>query len=547
MNQAAANAVADPPIPPDLIDPKTPKEVKIRLSARPPVTEPTLGIAVSADGSAAKHRLVSIGDSLTHGFQSLAIFNTDLSYPALIARELGWHENFLHPEYPGYGGLPLDLEFVLHQLDAQYGSTINVWELAPAFFFIRNLINEIELYWEQGSGSRFPPAVGINHNLGIYGWDLRDILAKTAATEQALLDQLLAGGPTTIGLIPIGAGANVKRYMQICGRMAAIRVLESARNSAGVALTPLEAARALGDDGGIETLTVFIGANNALGTVLELGDPRWSGEFYNDSVKKDAYNVWLPSHFEAEYRLIAEAIGTIKASHVIFCTVPHITIAPIARGVGTAKMLPGSRYFDYYTRVWITDDDFDPVRDPHLTGNQARAIDSAIDQYNDAIVNIVRDGRNAGMDWLVLDTAGVLDRMAYRRYLADPSAQPAWWTPYPLPPALAALNPSLDTRFFASDPAGRSQGGLIALDGVHPTTAAYGILAQELIQVMQAAGVIFKNADNTPRSGRVNLDFDWLLTRDTLLMDPPLSLTPDLKALGWLNEMIDFATRLAWH
>ena len=547
MNQAAAEAAADPVVPPELVDPKTPKEVKIRLSARPPVTDPTLGIEVSVDGSKAKHRLVSIGDSLTHGFQSLAIFNTDLSYPALIARELGWYENFLHPEYPGYGGLPLDLEFVLHQLEGQYGSEINFWEIAPAFFFIRHLLNEIELYWEQGDGSKFPPAVGINHNLGIYGWDLRDILCKTAASEKAVLDQLLAGGPTTIGLIPIGVGAKVKRYMEICGRMAAVRVLESAHAPDGTAFTPLEAAKALGDDGGIETLTVFIGANNALGTVLELGEPRWSGEFYDDCVKKDAYNVWLPSHFEAEYRLITEAIGAIKASHVIFCPVPHVTIVPIARGVGTVKTRPGSRYFDYYTHVWITDDDFDPVRDPYLTGNQARAIDSAIDQYNDLIVDIVREGRQAGKDWLVLDTAGILDRMAYRRYLSDPTAQPAWWTPYPLPPALAALNPPPDSRFFASDPAGRSQGGLIALDGVHPTTAAYGILAQELIQVMQAAGVTFNNADGTPRLGRVNLDFKWLLTRDTLLLDPPISLTPDLKALGWLNEMVDLAKRLAWH
>jgi hypothetical protein len=37
----------------------------------------------------------------------------------------------------------------------------------------------------------------------------------------------------------------------------------------------------------------------------------------------------------------------------------------------------------------------------------------------------------------------------------------------------------------------RTPGGLFALDGVHPTTIAYGLVAQELINVMQVAGVQF--------------------------------------------------------
>ena len=41
-----------------------------------------------------KHRLVVIGDSLSHGFQSGAIFNTELSYPAIIAHELGWFHEY---------------------------------------------------------------------------------------------------------------------------------------------------------------------------------------------------------------------------------------------------------------------------------------------------------------------------------------------------------------------------------------------------------------------------------------------------------------------
>src|SRR4051794_3570065 len=39
--------------------------------------------------SMGKHRLVALGDSLTQGFMSGAIFATDLAYPALIAAEMG--------------------------------------------------------------------------------------------------------------------------------------------------------------------------------------------------------------------------------------------------------------------------------------------------------------------------------------------------------------------------------------------------------------------------------------------------------------------------
>ena len=52
-------------------------------------------------------------------------------------------------------------------------------------------------------------------------------------------------------------------------------------------------------------------------------------------------------------------------------TVPAVTIAPLARGVG-GKVRPDSRYFPYYTRPWIGDQDFDPGRDLALTEQRHR-------------------------------------------------------------------------------------------------------------------------------------------------------------------------------
>jgi hypothetical protein len=330
----------------------------------------------------------------------------------------------------------------------------------------------------------------------------------------------------------------------------ALRVLRSARDEDKQDLTPLGAAAALGQEGtvenpgdgdGIETLIVFLGANNALASVTNL-KVRWSEEGFDDLEKKKQFTVWNPDHFKTELTRLVQEVEKVKARHVIWCTVPHVTIAPVARGLG-GKMLHKSRYFPFYTRPWIRDVDFDAKNDRCITGQQALAIDSAIDQYNEAITSVVRDGRknkSKTRDWYLFDTAGLLDRLAARRYIEDPQARPEWWSPYELPPELAALSPVPSSRFFESGPEGRTGGGLFSLDGIHPTTIGYGILAQELINVMQRAGVKFYRGDGrTQRMGPVRVDFGRLIDRDTLISSPPRSLTSNVRLIGWIDRTLD--------
>jgi hypothetical protein len=516
-----------------------PDTVRITSSAREPVWDSDLGIDVAVDARGTPtHRLVAIGDSLTHGFQSGAIYNTDLSFPAIIASELGSYPQFRHPQYPGFGGVPLNIELLVRDLEERFGDEISIWEVPSAAFHIRQHLAEAEHWWDSGPGAATPAMPGISHNLGVYGWDLRDILSRTA-------DSSKAEDRVPFQLVPLVRNADV---------IAAKRALDSARDSVGMALTPLQAARALGEDGslqdgtgdGIETLLVTIGANNALGTVIGLC-VRWSGDGYNDLKTKGRYDVWRPEHFASEFALVADQVRQIRARHVIFATVPHVTIVPIARGV-QGKVEKGSRYFKYYTRPWISDDDFDPEQDAHFTADEARAIDSAIDQYNEAIVQHARAGRNEGRDWRLLDLCGFLDRLASRRYLDDPDVRkPPWWDEhlYELPAALKSLGPVPDSRFFAAGGDGRTAGGLFSLDGVHPTTIAYGLMAQELINVMTEAGVTFYRPDGvTPRPEPVEVDWPTLIARDTLISHPPRSLTSDVALIGWLDQRLDIITRL---
>lgn len=518
-----------------ILDPKTPDEVEVTDTPREPVEDPTLGIRVGNEAEGRpRNRLVTIGDSLTHGFQSGAIYNTDISWPAIVARELGWQRSFRYPNYFGFGGLPLNVEFLIRGLEERLGDATRLWESPLALFRARQFMDDVEDYWERGAGCTVPKIKGINHNLAVYGWDLRDALVTTAEMLEAKILE-----PTDYFFKQIIENANER---------AALRVMKSAQGDNGRSLTAFGAAARLGEEGtqenpgqgdGIETLIVLLGANNALPSMLSL-EVIWSEDGYDDVDLKEQFTVWNPVHFKAELDLMVDEIKKIRARHVILGTVPHVTIAPIARGVGS-KVRRGSRYYPFYTRPWISAEDFDVGRDPYVTEQEARAIDSAIDQYNDAIAEAVEAARNDGLDWYLFEVAGLLDRLAARRYIDDPQARPAWWRKYELPPELGALSPEPDSRFFAAGPEGRTQGGLFSLDGVHPTTIGYGILAQELIDVMQQhAGVQFYLGDGkTKRTGPVRVDFGRLVSRDTLISDPPRSLTSDLRLIGWVDEILD--------
>jgi hypothetical protein len=511
-------------------DSKTPQEVADALGrgARAPETDPAVGIAVQLPPAAEPaHRLVTIGDSLTHGFQSGAIFNTALSYPTIIARELGCFDTFRYPTYEGFGGLPLNVEYLLRELEQSYGDRISWWELAAAAFQVRQIMARVEDWWERGRGSMTPVVTGVNHNLGIYGWDLRDVLDRTAAK--------------CIADIKAPSDAVFKQIVENANERAALRVLPT-DPALGQDLTPLDAAKLLGEQGGIETLIVMIGANNALQVVTKL-KVVWSEGDITDPKIKAGFTVWRPSDFASELALVAERVKAIGARHVIWATVPHVTIAPIARGVAR-KVRADSRYFPYYTRPWISDDEFDERQDPNITEREARDVDTAIDLYNDAIVETVRKARTENRDWYVIELAGLLDRLAQRRFLDSPEARPDWWTPYELPPQLAALDPPPNSRFFKVAKGRRVDGGLFSLDGVHPTTIAYGVMARELIRVMELAGVQFRFNNGDPRSPPVEPDWRYLIARDTLIGDPPGSLTSDLELIGWFDEQADFLSRM---
>ena len=241
-----------PQLPPEYLDPQTPPDVEVTDRIPPRYADPTMGVEVAAADDAAAHALVTVGDSLTHGMSSAAVFHTDLSWPAVVARSLG--VDLPVPIYGGpLGGLPFNIEGLLRGLQAKFGDQLNPLEFVAMPLELHRLCDDNEDYWERGDGAR-PPRTDIRYaNLGIYGWDVRDCLSYTAAVAAARI----AAAPAHDDLL----GAVPSNDNDIAAR--------SVSAPFGPSAAQIDAARSLGADRGIGTLVIAHGSNNALRSVVD--------------------------------------------------------------------------------------------------------------------------------------------------------------------------------------------------------------------------------------------------------------------------------------
>ncbi|MGF1581208.1 MAG: hypothetical protein ACFCD0_17725 [Gemmataceae bacterium] len=463
-----------------------------------------------------KHRLVVIGDSLSQGFMSGAIYRTDISYPVMIAEALGVLNEFIVPDFSGEGGLPLNLELILGELSDRYGERINWWEYATMLTVLQSRMDRTEDYWERGKGSKPYPQRAIHHNLSVWGFEVRDAYT---VTEGVCRRQ-----------IPNATDDWFKQVPEMPMYRTARRVLNPPFADDVMEFHQIKCAKQLAEEGGIENLIVFLGANNALGTVTSLSIRHSSPDDLHKMPHERTCNLYLPAHFKTIYEELADHVEQIGADNVFVATIPHVTIPPVTRGVSKGRRRLQGGYFEYYTRPWVWDENFDPEKHPHLTREEAKQIDHFIDEYN-KVVKETAQSRN----WHVCDLAKTLDDLAYRRNQDAPSYQ----FPQGLRDALKnnsnlkyLVNQekvTLDSRFFTTQnkhPDKIAEGGLFSLDGIHPTTIGYGIIAHEFITVMEAKGVTFPK----------KLAWDDIVKADTLINNPPKMMASLRDTLSFLDK-----------
>jgi hypothetical protein len=144
-------------LPPEYLDSATPSDVEVTDRVRLRYPDPTLRLEVPAAAEAAAgHPLVTVGDSLTHGMSSGAVFDTRLSWPAIVARSL--RVDLSMPDYAGpLGGIPFNIEGLLRGLQDEFGDRLSGLELLKLPLTLQRLADSNEDYWERGAGSVPPP------------------------------------------------------------------------------------------------------------------------------------------------------------------------------------------------------------------------------------------------------------------------------------------------------------------------------------------------------------------------------------------------------
>ena len=469
-----------------------------------------------------QHRLVIIGDSLSQGFMSGAIHRTDISYPMMLADALGCRDAMSVPDFWGKGGLPINLERILHKLGEKHGNVLDWWELAPALARCQNLLDEVEDYWERYGGSQPVARAGDHDNLSVWGFEVADAVE---VTESVCRQALPARTDNLLNQIPEMSMFRTAR-----------RVLNPRLDPRNAERSQVSLATEMARQGGIENLIVYLGANNALSAVATLSIELSSDEDLHRGRQERTCNLYRPEHFEQLYRRLAQRVASIGARRVFTATIPHVMIPPVSRGVSPGGTMgaggsPGRQYYEYYTRPWVWDRVFDPARHNRLRREDAQRIDLFIDRYNDVVRSEARD-----RGWHCTDLCALLDGLAFRSAGGHP--------PTPLPagllealarrPHLAYLldrdTPALDTRFLSLDDQGRiAKGGLFSLDGIHPTTIGYGLLAGAFLETMQ---------QDVPEMGLTDraLDWDAVVAADTLINRPPQLLANLEACLGFLDR-----------
>jgi len=462
-------------------------------------------------------KLFTIGDSISQGFMSFAAARTELSYSTLIARVLGltpevdyplptWHE----------GGLPLNLERLLRRLQSLYGADIRgLLEWPRALLTINGLVDDVEDHYERGSGNIARPQAGPTKafpNSSCFGFTVADawLLDPNWCLQQ------IRDGDEDDGLVSLPNKSLAR---------AAHAVLNPSRHPAYGDRSQLKALEQHVKEEGVENLLLWLGSNNALGTVTRLklnetpNDP--NQRMHVRSVQeRDSYNLWHPDDFKAEYEELLNQVSTLMGQNkhqdwrVFIGNVPAVSIAPLCKGIGAEKECEDpfgvlgnkARYFENYTYV-IFGSDFARRTGLGLTRDQVLKIDGYISEYNKIIANLIQaaNGRLGKERYFLVDISSCLLKLAYRRNNGQPT--------YPLPPELARARYKPNTMYYHADRNGQmQQGGFVSLDGVHPSAIGQGVLALEFLKVMEAAGA--------PGAKASALDWNAIIASDTLYTNP---------------------------
>lgn len=450
-------------------------------------------------------KLVAIGDSLTQGFQSGAIYKTDWSFPAIIARSMGLEvpTDFRIPRFAG-SGLPVNLEEALRWIRPQLGADIDLVEWIVRFpVLLGKFIDAVEELYERGAGSRPAAFGGIYHNLGVWGFRVADSFTITPDYCQKVIEK--EEGRIEDDFLGLPAAPMFRT---------ALRVLNPKLRPERMGWTQIDNLKYIVSEEGVENLILWLGGNDCLGTVfsLYLKDME-STDVTTDPIARRTWNLTHAEVFRRDFHQLVEQVQGIIAddTQVFVATVPHVTIPPVIQGIPPFD----GKYFQYYGRFFAKEENFSHLLQKHLKRQQIQQIDARIDSFNQSIRDILEA---QGDNWHIVDTCAILDSLAVKRNkMLDAPERPLldYYAAQGISDhPLLRLSPVPSILQLDIRDGNRDAGGLFSLDCVHPTTIGYGIVAEAFLSVMKKAGV----SDTDP----VRINWHEIIAHDSLLQVPPI-------------------------
>lgn len=465
----------------------------------------------------AKHKLVVIGDSLSMGFKNGGIYRTDLSFPAMLARCFDPEPTFDLPRFTAQAGIPINMEVLVRGLHEEFGDTFEWNEYMPATKHLISTLRRIKKYWEGGLKDLAIDQTSPFHNQSIWGMCVSDSWIVTAEKSKNHVSTNKTNF-TIFDMLPDEAMYTTSRL-----------VLNPTFGKEYAQHSMMDNAHLLQENGGIENLIVCLGHNNIVQAVTNLS-LIWSEHESLFKFPSDrTYTISRPEHFELEYRALAERVAKIGAQRVFVPTLPYMTIPPVIRGVNQDLDRTRKGYFDYYTRFWVWDDDFKPEKHSHIEKEDAILLDQTIDHYNAIIRTVARE-----YGWTVVPMGRRISAVARRRLggeLLKPFS-PTFLDALSRNENMRHMVQSRDHVLLSTDylrldkETGKFvKGGIFSLDGLHPTTIGYGLMANVYYETMKQAGVEFQKP----------LDWDTIIAEDTLMTNPPYLLLELRKLMRFLS------------
>lgn len=449
-----------------------------------------------------RHKLAVMGDSISQGFQSSAIYRTELSFPAMLASALDPSFEFRQARFSVRGGIPLNLEFLLRTLERSGPPSLD-WKKYPAAVGeIFQTIRKTKQYWEGDPSVFLQDETLPYHNQSVWGlsvsdaWHLNDALSEAYIANHRVRYSVF-------NFLPDHALYTTARC-----------VLNPSGWQRWRTNTMLDNLKELSDDGGIEHLIVHLGSNHIVGAITKLRVSLSEEDEIEALPYQRTYTVLRPEHFQRNYKELAQRISKLRVKHVIVATIPYVTSAPAIQGYNEGEAVH-SLYSDYYFPFWADPSLFNPELHPHLTRKDAIDLDIAVDQFNTIIRNTAEK-----MGWILVDVNKSVALIDYRRHKGKVPGQlpQALYEALKLFPETSYLapygnTPTLDTRYLKTDPETNKimQGGIFSLDGLHPTTIGYGLIADLFYEEMKKSGIVFRRS----------LNWNYIVQNDTLITEPP--------------------------